>query len=150
MKKYIYLVLTFLWMVVIFRFSSQTAADSTTESMAITEKILRFFIANPSNELIDSFENIVRKLAHFSEYFVLGDLFYITLRSFGLSKRKSAYAILFSAIYAVSDEIHQYFIPGRACRWYDMVIDTSGSVFGYFSCIILASLKNRFLFKNRE
>ena len=148
MKKYLYLILSLGWMAVIFRFSGQTASDSTTESMFLTEKILRFFIENPSPSLIDGFENVVRKLAHFSEYFVLGVLIYLTLRSFGFSKKASAFTIAISAVYAVSDEIHQCFVPGRACRWYDMLIDTSGASFGYFVCIFISFFKNKLINRN--
>ncbi len=149
MKKYIYLALSVVWMAVIFRFSGQTATDSTTESIFITERILRFFMSNPAPELIDAFENIVRKLAHFAEYFLLGSLLFLTLRSYGLSKRKSAFAILISALYAISDEVHQYFIPGRACRWYDVVIDTSGSAFAYLICLYISYLKNKIIIRNK-
>jgi VanZ family protein len=37
--------------------------------------------------------------------------------------------VLICFLYAVSDEIHQSFVPGRACRLFDIFIDTSGSVF---------------------
>lgn len=33
-------------------------------------------------------------------------------------------------MYATSDEIHQYFVPGRACMVEDVFIDTLGIVLG--------------------
>lgn len=37
--------------------------------------------------------------------------------------------VIICFLYALSDEIHQYFVPGRACRVFDVIVDTSGSVF---------------------
>ena len=82
MKKIVFLTLTILWMAMIFWFSSKTASDSTGQSMFITEKIIRFFIDNPSYKFIDFVENFVRKAAHFSEYFVLGALVFGSVKSF--------------------------------------------------------------------
>lgn len=87
-KRIVFLSLTILWMVLIFWFSSKTATDSTTQSMFITEKIIRFFIDNPSYKLLDFAENFVRKGAHFAEYFVLGGLVFFTLKSFTERKAK--------------------------------------------------------------
>jgi VanZ family protein len=33
-------------------------------------------------------------------------------------------------IYAVSDELHQLFVPGRGCQLKDVIIDTAGAVSG--------------------
>lgn len=73
---------------------------------------------------------IVRKTAHFSEYFVLGILGFLvanTYQKYKFSVRILS-AIVFCVLYAVSDEAHQFFVPGRACRFFDVCIDTAGSV----------------------
>ena len=118
-------------MLVIFLFSSQTAETSGAESVFITEKILRIFTDSPSQRVLDITETIFRKLCHFSEYGFLCVLWYKTLRIFGLSIKKSILSIVICSIYAVSDEIHQYFVPGRACRIYDIIIDSFGCVTGF-------------------
>ena len=46
--------------------------------------------------------------------------------------------VLICFLYAVSDEIHQSFVPGRACRLLDILIDTSGSAFFCFLYHILS------------
>ena len=48
-------------------------------------------------------------------------------------------------LYALSDEIHQYFVPGRACRILDVLIDTSGSL---FFCLVYLFVKK--IFKNKS
>ena len=46
------------------------------------------------------------------------------------NKRKWLIAFLFCVAYSISDEIHQHFIPGRACRVTDILIDTTGIAVG--------------------
>jgi VanZ family protein len=70
----------------------------------------------------------VRKLAHFTEYFILGILMFSTLKCYGV--KDATFALIICIIYACTDEVHQYFIPGRACRLFDVFIDSLGSFFG--------------------
>jgi len=70
-RKIIFSVLAVLWMCLIFWFSSKTAVDSTEQSIFITERFFRLFMDNPSKEFLGMAENIIRKIAHFTEYFIL-------------------------------------------------------------------------------
>ena len=81
-KKIIYIFLTVLWMVFIFWLSNKPADESSKQSMFITEKIIRFFMDNPPRLLLDAAESIVRKLAHFTEYFILAFLVYKSIKQF--------------------------------------------------------------------
>lgn len=68
-----------------------------------------------------------RKAAHFIEYFVLT---YLSFRAFGKNNlRTLADAMLFSVIYAFSDEYHQSFILGREASLKDIGIDSLGITF---------------------
>lgn len=71
----------------------------------------------------------VRKLAHFFVYFVLGVLVYILLKEFNVSSI-IIYSFLLCYLYAVSDEIHQFFIPGRSMEFRDTIIDGCGAFLG--------------------
>jgi len=75
---------------------------------------------------------LVRKTAHFTEYAILGSLFFLNLRNtpLGLIKHPLATSILFSFLYACTDEIHQIFVPGRSAQFRDILIDTLGASFG--------------------
>ena len=81
-KRIIFLSLTILWMLLIFWFSSKTASDSTVQSTSVTEWFFKLFIDNPSQQFLDIGENVIRKLAHFTEYFILGGLVFGTVKSF--------------------------------------------------------------------
>lgn len=91
--------------------------------------------------IIENFDFFVRKGAHFTIYFVLGIFLYMFADSFSPSIRftfKSSVFICF--LYAVSDEIHQYFVPGRACRILDVSIDTLGAASGILMLIFILKL----------
>ncbi|MBO5743145.1 MAG: VanZ family protein [Clostridia bacterium] len=81
-RKIIFLLLTIMWMALIFWFSSKTASDSSVQSFSLTEWFFELFISNPSARFLDIAENIIRKLAHFTEYFILGGLVFGTVKEF--------------------------------------------------------------------
>lgn len=95
--------------------------------------------ANQSNFIV----NIIRKLAHFTEYLILGFLTINMLNKNDISK-KYLISILICLIYATSDEIHQLFVPGRACQLRDILIDSIGSITGVY----LYKLINTKILKN--
>jgi VanZ family protein len=72
---------------------------------------------------LGTWDLVLRKVAHLSEYAVLGALLQRALA-------RPRLAILFGGLYAVSDEIHQHFVRGRHAAWYDVVIDTVGVTIG--------------------
>jgi VanZ family protein len=72
---------------------------------------------------LGTWDLVLRKLAHLSEYAVLGALLQRALA-------RPSLAILIGGLYAVSDEIHQDFVRGRHAAWYDVVIDTVGVTVG--------------------
>ena len=61
----------------------------------------------------------------------------------GLLRKPALPAFIIGFFYAVSDEIHQYFVPGRAMQARDVLIDTAGVFFGI--CIVhgLNRIRNR-------
>ena len=144
-KKIIAWSLVVLWMCVIFAFSSQEATTSKKTSgktlIKIASTISKDFKKLPPKKQmkkVEPFQTAIRKLAHLTEYAILGILSYI---AFLLYKKKK---LVFSAttlcsFYAITDEIHQLFVKGRACRWYDVLIDTTGAVIGIM--IIIGILK---------
>ncbi len=69
----------------------------------------------------------VRKLAHFTEYFVLCLLFYRVLELYVKFPRSILLSWLFSVLYACGDEWHQRFVPGRGAAISDVGIDASGA-----------------------
>jgi VanZ family protein len=66
---------------------------------------------------------VLRKLAHAAEYAVLGALLLRATARPGL-------AFVLGTLYAVSDEVHQSFVPGRMGSVLDVALDTVGVAIG--------------------
>jgi VanZ family protein len=75
------------------------------------------------------------KVLHFAAYALLGALF---LRAFYTTRIKHhlklifSLSVLFSALYGISDEIHQSFVPYRTADYRDVLADIFGSIVGVY------------------
>ena len=135
MKKTILVILVVIWMGVIFMFSNQKAEESGKNSKSIIRvtivNIYKLFHGDASEEeldkIVEKYQYPVRKIAHFTEYFILGILIFLCFKEYN---NKNVYLmILICFLYAVSDELHQLIVPGRDCNITDVLIDTFGSCF---------------------
>ncbi|GAA0469529.1 VanZ family protein [Alkalibacillus silvisoli] len=118
-----------LWMALIFYFSHQPAEESSELSGSVVDLVISIapFIEGDS----DWVHFLVRKGAHFFVYFVLGILVINGLRVSGISIKRSALASVFICLlYAISDEVHQLYIPGRSGEVSDVILDTIGASVG--------------------
>lgn len=134
MKKYIKVCLLIFWMALIFFLSSQVANESSNTTNFVINYIYKLYCLVAKEPLdIYSFAYTVfipvRKLAHFSEFAILGGLMYINVKDFNI-KNLMLLSIFLSLLYAISDEVHQIFVPGRAAMITDVLIDLCGIVIG--------------------
>lgn len=125
-----------LWMFLIFLMSSFDATESANQSNFIVNIITNIF----KIENIEVLSFIIRKLAHFTEYLILGFLTINMLDKNDISK-KYLLSILICIIYATSDEIHQIFVPGRTCQIKDILIDSIGSITGIYLYKLISKRK---------
>jgi VanZ family protein len=72
------------------------------------------------------------KVIHAVVYLVLALLFYFSLLKSGLRKSLLAISLLLAVIYGISDEIHQYYVPGRIASIGDAIADSFGALIGSF------------------
>lgn len=123
--KWIKFLPAILWMGIIFYLSHQPAEISSDLSGGLLEKILRAIRGITNSELVGSYHGLLRKIAHFGTYFVLGLLM---MYAFSKNKVSKQYLMTFfiGLVFAVSDEFHQLFIQGRAAQIMDVLIDMSG------------------------
>lgn len=133
MKKVIPWMIVVLVMGVIFYFSDAPAVESRRYSIGITDKVLVFVQSIfPDTQLNgNALHHDIRKLTHFFIYMILGIL---TFSAF-MQNRQSVYVnmmmtMAICVIFAISDEIHQLFIPGRSGEVRDVLIDSSGAFLG--------------------
>ncbi len=130
-RKIVKLILIILCMLFIFSLSSDNGEVSEAKSdsliVKVTETILhRKLTVEEKEKYIEKTVVFVRKSAHFTMYFILGLLVISFLKEFGLSRKSIIISIIVVLLYAVSDEIHQTFIPGRSGEVLDVLIDTIG------------------------
>lgn len=71
------------------------------------------------------------KFIHFIAYFGLGLLFAAyRLLYFKNIKQNTIFVVILIAAYAMIDEVHQIFIPGRSCELFDFLADVTGGMIG--------------------
>ncbi len=153
------ILLTLLWMGVIFWFSAQVADKSSSMSGSLLNSLLAAIIphwekrtAAEQQSIFDGLHTIFRKCGHLSEYAILGGLLAATARQFRINISKSRQAVTKEVIilpafcallYACSDELHQHFVPGRSCELRDICIDFVGALLGILLLTAAALLRRR-------
>lgn len=138
MKKIISFIVLILWMIVIFSFSSADANKSTSTSdkvittmIEIKDKITNNETPNNEKEIIVKNSSFyIRKLAHITEYLILGFLMFNLLKQYSVTN--IYYAIGLSILYSCTDEFHQLFISGRSGSIRDVLIDSIGILIGTY------------------
>lgn len=121
---------------VIFVFSSFPAEGSDAQSGFFVDTIMLVLPSVTNTHIITT---IVRKTAHFTEYALLG---FFVARAFYAYDKKMIWSVATCIVYAITDEIHQMFVPGRSCKITDVLIDTAGIVFGTFVYCFGLKIKN--------
>ena len=129
---------SFGWMGLIFWFSAQNAEESAESSGSVMTFLLRFFKVDSMEEILadtvlySMVDFALRKSAHFAVFGMLGVLLYITISLYpnAIRLQKIVLPLSLGILYACIDELHQYFVPGRACQIRDVCIDTAGVLAG--------------------
>src|SRR2546422_7505869 len=119
-----------LWAALIFIGSTSLMSGSNTN--ALLQPVLLWLFPHASEATIRLINFIViRKSAHFTEYAIFALL---AARAFRTSSHSSlrnhwfATSLLLVALYSLSDEFHQSFVPSRTPSIYDSMIDTFGGL----------------------
>ena len=143
MKKYLKLLILIAWMSLIFFFSAQPQLESEETSNLVAELIYRIYaliMAGSAHlgqsEFMALYIQPIRKLAHFSEFMILGILVYINVLEYRKDKLFTA-SLVISILYAMSDEFHQLFVENRYCSIKDILIDSAGAILGITICHLI-------------
>lgn len=137
-KKIIAWSLLVIWMAFIFFMSNQVGEVSSKQSGFVVY-LFNMLGIDLNGKFGELSTYIIRKGAHFTEYMILYFLAYNLLRLYITRKKAYIYSLVIVFGYACSDEFHQLFVEGRSGQFKDVLIDTSGGVFGG----ILTFLKNK-------
>ena len=135
-------------MAFIFVMSAEPAVESS-ETSGRTLKII-FGIIYPGfrdlngeqqQKIIEQNQHFIRKTAHFTLYTVMGIL--VSLAVAQHIKKFSLISYAIGTLYAVTDEIHQLYVPGRSGQISDVLLDSSGVLLGCIIIFILYRYVNR-------
>ena len=136
-SRLFFVLLSIVFMIIIFMFSSENGDDSKNTSGIITEFVVENMVDDFNDlpeidkiDILDTISHIVRKTAHFSIYAALGFCVSCAAGKRKPLSKNSIYSLIVCFAYACSDEIHQYFVPERSCQFTDVLIDTSGALTG--------------------
>ena len=132
------ILLLVLSMITIFLFSSESGISSNETSKTVAKEVLKVVKKDKEvteQEVNDFYKSnivIIRKVAHLTEFAILGFLMINTYQLIKKELNKKAIAIstFLSFIYACTDELHQYFVNGRTARILDIFVDTTGALLG--------------------
>lgn len=133
LSKIVSWVAVFVWMTIIFYLSHQPVIVSNGLSAGLAEVIVQKVESTAANHVlnVDSVNHIMRKSAHFFMYFVLGLFVINIIRKCGVAHyRGFGLALLICGVYALCDEVHQFFIEGRGPQLKDVLIDSAGAFVG--------------------
>jgi VanZ family protein len=120
--------MTLAWTAEIFYLSTPTFRDSLSQSLLT--QLFGSLHLNVSPDTIDVFDSILRKLAHLIEYSIFVLLFYGCFHQkdrFRWRPRLASWCVVAASVYALTDELHQVFSPGRHPSLIDCAIDASGA-----------------------
>lgn len=143
-------------MYIIYSFSAQDGTASSNTSYKVSRQIVSAVDRALDLELTDAqvsrcIEKIhfyVRKLAHFSEYFLLAVSLAIPLYAYRV---RGLWLVLIGLIlcigFASFDEFHQYFVKGRSASVRDVVIDSCGSFTGIIFVRIFGYIGRKTIFE---
>ena len=130
----------FAWMLGIFLLSNEPSNESELRSGFFTS-LLQGIGVDWQTEFLST---LIRKGAHAFAYFVLGVLAFLVAETTRLPRKGQALAsLLLVFAYAVSDEIHQVFVPGRSGEVGDVILDTVAGALGITVVFLLRRRRSR-------
>ena len=148
MKKKTIRILSVLFLMLVFTqiffFSNQNGEESENLSLNLMRKITILLSKNNEisqkniDQIIYNWHVIIREFSHFIVFVPIG-IFVMCLISTYKIKLRYKFLISMSVgiLYAVFDELHQFFVQGRAAELMDVGIDTLGVLFGVFFAFLI-------------
>lgn len=157
--KYVKCIIAIICCIIIFSFSAVPATASTKQSKGLTYNVIKLLNGNKLTEkelakLTKRVNPVIRKIAHFSIYMILAIFTYMFIEELNIKSKSEKerlrknilYTCIFCLIYAIFDEIHQIYVPGRTGKVIDVIIDTLGACMG----ITIILIRNKFNYKKKN
>ncbi len=133
----------------IFFFSAQDGSESMDTSGKFVNFVMRlvfpgFEAMSPAEKLAlyERLQLLIRKAAHFTEFFMLGASVRLLFHALRL-RRASLWAWTAATLYACTDEWHQMFVGARAASWKDVALDSSGVLAGVLAAAFFLMMRRK-------
>jgi VanZ family protein len=119
------------WACLIFTLSTDTFSSEHTATIFMP--VIHLLIPSFTQDQLDFIHHIIRKSAHFTEYFIFCLLLYRGVRGDRKGWRWTwgVAALSVAAGYSIMDEIHQAFVASRTASPYDSLLDSIGAFFAF-------------------
>lgn len=118
---------------IIYALSAQTASDSANLSGSFIRAILDLLGIEFEHE-------VIRTIAHCLEFMGLSLLIFNATYSTWETKLTPLIAFTGTVFYAITDEIHQIFVPGRAFQISDILVDSTGALIGVTASFVILKI----------
>ena len=126
-------ILVLICMGIIFSLSAQIAEESQDLSDSFIRNLFEFL----GIELKSDF---VRTIAHMLEFMGLSLLIFNAVYSTWNLKLTPIISFVGTSLYAITDEIHQIFVPGRAFQTSDILVDSIGALIGVIVSFVILKI----------
>lgn len=147
MKKYLLLIQGIIWMGFIFAQSLLPGQISSGQSTGIVELINPILVSINIHISPNNLSLIIRKLAHFIEFFILGVIWFFIYKQW-FNKITHFIVVLAHGLFtATTDESIQYFVEDRAAQVTDVLIDFLGVL---IACAMLLFIHLIFNHKSKK
>lgn len=135
-------------MTVIFALSAQPGPESDELSNVVAEPVVELICIivdgveeAEAEQLLLSVGGVIRKIAHFLEYALLGLL--LRLLCLQYDRSRVWLPILIGVLYAATDEFHQTFVPSRSGMVTDVLLDSAGVCCGVYAERIISKFRRK-------
>lgn len=132
---------------IVFGFSSQDGEKSKGLSRRVTEFItqnnerIQSLNKQKKERVLHRIEAVIRKIAHFSIYTVIGILLMALMCLTKINdKKRVLITLVLGVLYASTDELHQLFVQGRSALITDVLIDTMGVILGILLVLLIREI----------
>ncbi len=129
-KKYIYYLPSFVWLIFMFFMSSIKIVENGKERNLISDILysIKIFLYKKHNDFLTFIANSLDKTYHAFEYFIFFLLlFFAIYKTYSMSLKKKYFITAIIGIgISTFDELHQLYIPSRFCSFTDFLADITG------------------------
>ena len=134
-KNYIIVswILVAVCMGIIFSLSAQEASDSEALSGSFIRMIFQLLG-------LEFQQGVIRTIAHCLEFMGLSFLMFNAIYATWEKKITPLFAFAGTVLYAITDEIHQIFVPDRAFQLSDILVDSTGALIGVMASLIILKI----------